>query len=563
MGEKTKNVICEPNDVIGGIKRQILELISLKQTTCNNLPNLEIPNTLPGVPDLNPSQAVIDFLNDLLSVLTGINYDEMRMQLINWLVEQLSPLAKDLSLNLKLSLKSCYACKIDPKIPGWLFQTQPGTTGTTTNGGVPGLGYNVEVNKLDLTCLFAANPNSEVGQLFYDGDKDSDMNAFLWEVIQENGNPLIWEDPINGIQIAEFRYYENSPIAFIESSSSVDYQDIEPRPMVINVRIMDSYHEKSLITFINDYFNSQNPLFDVDKVIPNVIDLIYGTLTNKINLPDECLNKVVEFEESVKDYIDNGIDNPEITFDDSFYEFSANKMSNIKNIVQQKKSGVKQFEKCCGKKVSSISYETLDTINKDIKSSPTLQNKIKTYTKAVDTLINESTEGVKNLDKGNASAEFLANFITSLQIALTKIVLSPKNLLLMNMMYFLVNGEPVKGVSIKKILKEYECVIKEIISELIRKLIYEYLLPLVLKALKNLIICYITKKIKEENLQYIKSILSLTPGSKIAAKLEKAKELFGKAQGAADKLSDFTDSVNLNSLNNINLQSATNGRFCD
>lgn len=133
----------------------------------------------------------------------------------------------------------------------------------------------------------------------------------------------------------------------------------------------------------------------------------------------------------------------------------------------------------------------------------------------------------------------------------------------MNMMYFLVNGEPVKGVSIKKILKEYECVIKEIISELIRKLIYEYLLPLVLKALKNLIICYITKKIKEENLQYIKSILSLTPGSKIAAKLEKAKELFGKAQGAADKLSDFTDSVNLNSLNNINLQSATNGRFCD
>lgn len=563
MGEKTKNVICEPNDVIGGIKRQILELISLKQTTCNNLPNLEIPNTLPGVPDLNPSQAVIDFLNDLLSVLTGINYDEMRMQLINWLVEQLSPLAKDLSLNLKLSLKSCYACKIDPKIPGWLFQTQPGTTGTTTNGGVSGLGYNVEVNKLDLTCLFAANPNSEVGQLFYDGDKDSDMNAFLWEVIQENGNPLIWVDPINGREIAEFRYYEDSPIAFIESSSSVDYQDIESRPMVINVRIMDSYHEKSLITFINDYFNSQNPLFDVDKVIPNVIDLIYGTLTNKINLPDECLNKVVEFEESVKDYIDNGIDNPEIIFDDSFYEFSANKMSNIKNIVQQKKSGVKQFEKCCGKKVSSISYETLDTINKDIKSSPNLQNKIKTYTKAVDTLINESTEGVKNLDKGNASAEFLANFITSLQIALTKIVLSPKNLLLMNMMYFLVNGEPVKGVSIKKILKEYECVIKEIISELIRKLIYEYLLPLVLKALKNLIICYITKKIKEENLQYIKSILSLTPGSKIAAKLEKAKELFGKAQGAADKLSDFTDSVNLNSLNNINLQSATNGRFCD
>jgi len=570
MGEKTKNVICSPSDAIEGLKRQIFELISLKQTTCNNLPNLEIPNVLPGVPDLNPSQAVIDFLNDLLSVINGINYDEMRMQLINWLVEKLSPLAKDLTLNLKLSLKSCYACKIDPKIPGWLFQIQPSTiqydgSGTAIPGsGTPGLGYNVEVNKLDLTCLFAANPNSEVGELFYDGDKDSDMNAFLWEVIQENGNPLIWKDPINNREIAEFRYYEDSPIAFIESSSSVDYQDIEPRPMVINVRIMDSYQDKTLITFINDYFNSQNPLFDVDKVIPNVIDLIYGTLTNKISLPDECLNKVVEFEESVKDYIDNGADNGDVVFDDSFYEFSPEKLTNIKKIVREKKLGVKQFKKCCGKQTSSISFETLNTINKDIKSSPNLQSKIKTYSNAIDTLINESTEGVKNLEKGNASAEFLANFIVSLQIALTKLVLSPKNLLLMNMLYFLVNGEPVKGVSIKKILKEYECVIRDIIGELIRKLIYEYLLPLILKALKNLIICYITKKLKERNIYDLKSLLSLLPPG-ISDKLEKANELFGKALGAADKLGGFADSININSLNNvnINLQSGSKGRFCD
>ena len=74
MGEKTKNVICSPSDAIEGLKRQIFELISLKQTTCGNLPNLEIPNVLPGVPDLNPSQAVIDFLNDLLAVISGINW---------------------------------------------------------------------------------------------------------------------------------------------------------------------------------------------------------------------------------------------------------------------------------------------------------------------------------------------------------------------------------------------------------------------------------------------------------------------------------------------------------
>ena len=51
------------------------------------------------------------------------------------------------------------------------------------------------------------------------------------------------------------------------------------------------------------------------------------------------------------------------------------------------------------------------------------------------------------------------------------------------------------------------------------------------------------------------------PG-KISEKLEKMNELFGKAKGAADKLSDFTEGINLDALNNINIQS-TKGRFCD
>jgi len=578
MGEKVKNAICEP-DVIGGLKRQIFELISLKQTICGNLPNLSIPNILPGVPDLNPSQAVIDFLNDLLAIISGINFDEMRMQLINWLVEKLEPLAKDLTLNLKLSLKSCYACKINPKIPDWLYQSPPSQS-FDSNGdpipgtGIPGLGYNVELNKLDLTCLFAANPNSEVGKLFYDGTCDptgsvcNDMNAFLWEVIQLNGDPLVWKDSLNNMDIAEFRYYENgaTPMgndAFTDSSGAVDYQDIEHRPRVINVRIMNSYHDKTLITFINDYFNSQNPLFDADKVIPNIVDLIYGTLTNKISLPDECLNKSVEFEESIKDYIDNGADNEDIEFDDSFYEFSPEKLTTIKEIVREKKLGVKQYKKCCGKQTSSISFETLNAINSDIKSPPNnITKKIKSYTSAIDTLMNESTEGVKNLEKGNASAEFLANFIVSLQIVVAKLVLSPKNLLLMNMLYFLVNGSPVKGISVKKILKEFECVIREIIAELIRKLIYEFLLPLVIKAVKNLIKCYITKKLKERNLNDVKSINSLLPPG-VNKALEKGNELLGKGQGAVDKLGGLANNININSSPTLNLQSGSKGRFCD
>ena len=175
MSTKLKNVVCEPKDFIGGVKRQIMELISLNQTICNNLPNLSLPIAIPDISDLNFSQRVVDLLNDILATISGINIDEMRMQLINWLVEQLRPLSEDLSITMIDTIKCCYACKVDPKIPSWLFVTDPSTIVYDGNGnpipnsGTPGIGMNIEMNKLDLTCLFSVDPNSSAGKLFYDG----------------------------------------------------------------------------------------------------------------------------------------------------------------------------------------------------------------------------------------------------------------------------------------------------------------------------------------------------------------------------------------------------------
>ena len=67
------------------------------------------------------------------------------------------------------------------------------------------------------------------------------------------------------------------------------------------MKIADNFHDKSLITFINDYINSLSPLFDVDKVVPNTIEFIYGTLTNKLKLPEECVTQIVELEEAIVD----------------------------------------------------------------------------------------------------------------------------------------------------------------------------------------------------------------------------------------------------------------------
>lgn len=568
MSVKLKNVVCEPKDFIGGVKRQIMELISLNQTICNNLPNLSIPIAIPDIPDLNFSQRVVDLLNDILATISGINIDEMRMQLINWLVEQLRPLSEDLSITMIDLIKCCYACKVDPQIPNWLFVTDPSTIVYDGNGnpipntGSPGTGINIEINKLDLTCLFSVDPNSSAGKLFYDGTQLDDINVFLWNVIQNNGNPLVWKDPISGKEIVELRYFENSPTSFVETDGTTNFQNIEPRPRVFNIRIVNkTYRNKTLITFLVDYFNSQNPLFNPDKVVPNVIDLIYGTLTNKVSLPDECLNKVVETEKAIEDYIDKGIDNPDVEFDESFYTFTPAQIVNIKESVTQKKSGVKQFKKCCGKQVSSVSFETLSEIDKSIKATSTLQEKIQVYNKSIDSLFKETSEGVKNLDKNSANGEFLANFISALQVALTKIVLSPKNLLMLNMFYFLVNKQPVKKVRVKELLKEFECIIAAIIGDLLRKIIYEFLLPMILKALKEIVLCAIRKKIKEISLNYLKTKRSLLPPF-INDTINTVEGLLGKAENVVDKARGFTDKINLNSLSNLNIIN-NKGRFCD
>ena len=133
---------------------------------------------------------------------------------------------------------------------------------------------------------------------------------------------------------------------------------------------------------------------------------------------------------------------------------------------------------------------------------------------------------------------------------------------MLNLFYFLVNSAPVKEISVKKILKEYECVIRCIIAEILRKLIYDFLLPMVIKALKDLIICVITKKIKEKSIDYFRAKLSLLPGF-VNEKIEKINEIFGKGEDLVDLARGFTDKINLNSLNNTNLSFNKKGRFCD
>lgn len=564
MNEKFKNTVCNSNDLVDKAKKEIFELISLNKTICGDLPNIQIPNLDPRSAVNNAVNAanqasleVINFLNDILATVLGINFDEMRMQLIDWLVNQLQPLALDLSISLPENIKSCFACKVNPVIPQWLFEKQTDIDGNE----VDGIGINIKISDIDLFCLFGIDPNSDAGKFVYDGNKDQDINRFMWEVIQQNGLPLDWKDPDTGSPVLIFRYYENNPVAYTETDGTVDYQNIERKDRVFNLRIPNSYKDKTIINFLVDYFNSQNPIFNPSKLIPNIIDLLYGTLTNKLDLPTECVQKTIEVEEAIKDYINNGIDNEDITFDDSFYTFTTDQRTNIKNLTKERQLGVSQFRNCCGKKITSVSYETLKKVSEDIENASTLQERIQTYTRALDTLANESAEGALDVDKNNAVADFFARLLTALQIVLSKLVLSPKFLLVVNLFIFLLDKQSILASSVKDFLKRIECLLRDLISELLRKLIYEFLLPLVIKALTQIILCVITKKLKEKNVNDLLTFTSLLPPF-IRDNLDKLNEALGNAGGIVDIINGFTSNINLDSLSNIDLQFGEKGRFC-
>lgn len=511
-----QNKIC---DVLSDIKQKkldILNKIKKLKARCDGFPQLIIDTSLPS---LNINFAVLDFLRDILGLLGRLNINELQALIVDWLVSALGPLLKRISEILKSAIKDCYTCKINPEIPGWLFTT----------------GYNVELEQIDRTCLFKTSPTSVVGKLLYHGTSTSDMNVFLYDVIQNTG-PQLWSNPHTAKPIATFEFLESDPSAFISVPNPDNCgaaQSIDPRNNVFNMKIHSDYEFLSLTTFVNDYVDSQKPLFDVNKVIPNTIDLLFGSITGKFKLSDECLDKTIELEKGLEKLINSGVDDPEILVDNTFFEFTTPEIVNIKDEARNRKSGERPFTECCNKRTASVSMETLTDLNDELSASGlTESKKVGVIDKSMKSMADQTTNNVNAEDADKAKGEFLFGFIQNISIVMSKLTLSPKINFLLFTMGFLVNCKS-RFSTTKEFLRLNICIIRQLLGELLKKLIFEFLLPLILKYLKPLIICLIRSRLKERKEAYTISLESLNPLN--AALPDEAKSKFKTALGNAKK----------------------------
>lgn len=494
-----KNSLQNKSLAIKDKKNEIIDLINEVKAFCNDFPSVNFNLNLPS---FNNDFDVIEYLMDILSTVLGKKSEEIQREITKWLIDRVEPLEKDIRFNLKTLLKSCYACKINPRIAPWLFVTDP----TDPTGNTPGIGINIEISQFDLNCFFKADPRSDVGRTLYDGPYD--MNYFLYDVIQDDGTASTWSDPETGKPIAVFTYLDQG---FVGSTTGFgDVQDTDLRNGIINMKIVNDYNtpDQSIIDFINDYLNSV-VIFKTEKVITQSMDLIFGVLTRKIKMDVFCVERQVEFETALTKLIDCGADDPNNEIDNSFYEFDNKTITDIKKQARDRLKGVKKF-KCCYEMESSLDFGTLSDFNDQFVSADTKTQKVEILEKGLGAMASSSSSNLDNdNDNNDAKYGFLEELIRSLKLVLTRMIMSPKTMYLFEMMHYLVVGQ-VRYRGPKEWIQNIICLIRGILQKLLEEL-SKFLLILVLRGLKLLIKKYIKYKLEQKIDDFAKERLALLP----------------------------------------------------
>jgi hypothetical protein len=487
---KRGNIISDAKKSIESTKKEIQEAIGLIKTFCE-FPSRGINFSIRWIDAID----AVRMLLEILAGLVGRLLSALKVDLSNFLSTKVFTLSKELTFDLSELLKSCFACKINPIIPEWLYVQ----------------GINIEIEQIDYRGMFKVNPKSRGGTLLYGGNDD--MNRFLFDVIQSD-TPLNW--PSDSDPIATFEFIERG--AFIDYEENLDSgglnnrgaQNTGRRNNVINMKINKTrYESKTFIDFMNDYLNSQNTMFEPKLVFAHSIDIDYGVINRLARLDIPSLRRQVEFEVTLEELYTCGFDNPNVIIDDSFDNFTKEQLEIIENNIENKNKGVIQLNECCCGADSTI--DTASVVNfTDRLINSTVENETTVINNGLEQMATISTNNVSETDKSKGFWEFINNFIGNLSVTMTMMILSPKlNFLIMTLFYML-NGK-CRFDGIREYIKNIQCIIREIMQKILKAIIYEFLLPKILRSMSFILKCYLKIVVESKLKGYRLSIESLTP----------------------------------------------------
>lgn len=453
-------------------KKKVFGYIASARVLTEQMPIMKLINSLPS---LNNGKDPIVFLTDLIKSLIG--YEALRDSVVDILTYSFDEIEVKVKTALKRELISLVSCGVNPSIPNFLKST--------------GAGINIEVKKLDFLEMFKVDANSKVGVLLYDDitsplTQSSDFNTFLYGVIQNDGVKQSWKNILD--------------ITFNSLGNP-------NRPNnSLTIRVNSSYDNKTLNELNNDFIDSLK-LFNAEKVVNNIIDVIFGSISVSISKTKRQLDQEGKINNIVDKLInDDGCDDE---IDDSYFTFDNQQIATIEQDSARRQTGLVKV-KTSVDAASSIDKDTLITFNEEMNNAASFVDKKQTLTANIDKMSDESAKNVPDgADKISVKLDFIQKLISSLTKAIVSIVLSPKVIII-----FLINFKIVYTLSGEykdpvEFIKKNKRLIKEMVKT-VTDIVTEKLLGIAMKEITKLANSVVAKKAIEKSKNKLAQLLSLT-----------------------------------------------------
>ena len=459
-------------------KKKVFGTIAAYKTLTESMPKLKSSSSMPSI---NNNGDTITFLCDLIKSLIG--FESLQETITDILVYNLKDIETEIKSALKLELKSIVSCSINPSLPDFIKSN--------------GTGIKYVTKKVDFTGLMFIDPNSSTGQLLYNDltpnlINSSDFNSFLYQTIQNNGSIEGWpQSSTNTNQILTFSF------------KSTDITNVDPNN-TITVKAHQNYDNKSLTDLNNDFIDSIN-LFNVEKLLNNLIDMVFGSISQVANKSLKQLESVAKINTAIDKIVNS--DNKDIINDKYF---TSTNIEHNKELLDAKnrKAGIKPIN-TSGKINTSVSIQSINTANQNIRSAATQIQKKAQVTNTLNNIGNEVSSFSNNAaDHKAIKLNFIQELVNNLIKSIVNSILSPKVITIFIINYKIIYGPNATYKDAMDFLKQNKNLIHNI-TKRISSLIIKTLLNIAMKKITALVSEAITKIQIEKSQANTTQLLSL------------------------------------------------------
>ena len=483
-------------------KKQVFGKIAADRTLTESMPQLKTSSSFPSI---NNNGNVITFLSDLIKALEG--YEALVESVIETISNYSEIIEVEIKNALKLELKSIVSCGINPSLPDFIKSTGPG--------------LKITVNKIDFTNLMRIDPTSEAGELIYTDTPpnlidSTDFNAFLYQVIQNNGSTENWGHQTGSNDILTFKFKD------------VDVSGIDPNN-TLTIKAHQSYNNKSLSDLNNDFIDSVN-LFDVAKLLTNLMNSVFGSISSIANKTITQLENEAKTNRII-DKIANS-DGKDI-LSDKFFTFSNQEKKAFEDQAKLWQSGTLLVETSY-KYASSISTSSLKNSNSAITATQTSAARKEEVKKSIEDFSNQVANqsnniqniigdrksqlnefndaitafNVNKVDHKAIKLNFIQKIINNFIKTMVNTVLSPKIIAIFLINFKIIYGPTATFTDAVDFLKKNRNLVRNI-TKRITGIIIKILLKKALKQISKLVAESALKKQIDKNQANLAQLLSL------------------------------------------------------